>query len=192
MIVASQNFIRNKNDVSSVSLREIRRFNIFFEFFCDYLMKKKDFDVKQINISQSEKENYEFYKKISYKDIQIYSIILSIFVCYYLRIPENIKREELKNKLVPILSEYFKGYENFLDLTGGYDPDFPNINIGDRKEGQKIKGKNKIQLEKEFEEGEKEFPDSFNGMNYYETPSSSQKNSGREESGMEEILNLHK
>ena len=41
MIVVSQKFIRENNDVSSVSLREIRRFNIFFEFFYDYLRKKK-------------------------------------------------------------------------------------------------------------------------------------------------------
>ena len=35
MLICSHKFIRTKNDVSSVSLREIRRFNIFFEFFCD-------------------------------------------------------------------------------------------------------------------------------------------------------------
>ena len=33
MIVCSQYFIRSKNDVSSVSLREIRRFNIFYAFW---------------------------------------------------------------------------------------------------------------------------------------------------------------
>ena len=41
MIVTAQNFIRVKNDTSSVSLREIRRFNIFYEFFFYYLKKKK-------------------------------------------------------------------------------------------------------------------------------------------------------
>ncbi len=41
MIVTAQNFIRDKNDISSVSLREIRRFNIFYEFFFNYLKKKK-------------------------------------------------------------------------------------------------------------------------------------------------------
>ena len=33
MIIESQNFIRDNNDKSSVSLREIRRFVIFYEFF---------------------------------------------------------------------------------------------------------------------------------------------------------------
>ena len=36
MIVEAQNFIRDNNDVSSVSLREIRRFVIFYEFFFEY------------------------------------------------------------------------------------------------------------------------------------------------------------
>ena len=40
MIAETQNFIRDNNDVSSVSLREIRRFVIFYEFFFDYLKKK--------------------------------------------------------------------------------------------------------------------------------------------------------
>ena len=34
------NFIRDQYDASSVSLREIRRFNIFFQFFLDYLKNK--------------------------------------------------------------------------------------------------------------------------------------------------------
>jgi len=104
-----------------------------------------------------------------------------------------LKADNIEFYSLSYLIDLRKEYENFLDLTGGYDPDFPNINIGDRKEGQKIKGKNKIQLEKEFEEGEKNFPDNFSEMNYYETTSSPpQMSSGREESGMEEILNLHK
>ena len=33
MIIESQNFLREFNDVSSVSLREIRRYTIFYDFF---------------------------------------------------------------------------------------------------------------------------------------------------------------
>ena len=114
MLISSHKFIREKNDVSSVSLREIRRFNIFFEFFCDYLLQKKEFDLTQMNISSTEKDNYEFYKKIKYKDIQIYSIILSTFVCYYLRIPENNVRKELYDILKTKLNEYDINYADFL------------------------------------------------------------------------------
>ena len=116
MIVESQKYIRNRNEVSSVSLREIKRFNIFFEFFYDYIMKKKDFDFNQKNISYSEKDYYKFYSKITYKDIHIYSIILSIFVCYYLRIPDNNNRKELDNILRNILEKYDRNYSDFLKI----------------------------------------------------------------------------
>jgi len=49
LIVESQDFIRKKNDVSSVSLREIRRFNIFFEYFYEYLRKKKRNEKRRAN-----------------------------------------------------------------------------------------------------------------------------------------------
>ena len=119
MIVESQRFIRENNDVSSVSLREIRRFNIFFEFFYDYLRKKKEMDENDLNgmgVSDFEKENYKYYYKCSYKDIHIYSIILSVFVCYYLRIPENKVREQLNNILKKILEKFDKNYNEFLEI----------------------------------------------------------------------------
>jgi energy-coupling factor transporter ATP-binding protein EcfA2 len=40
-IIEAQEYVREKNDVSSVSLREIRRFSIFYNFFVEYLRKKK-------------------------------------------------------------------------------------------------------------------------------------------------------
>ena len=41
MIWEAQQYIREKNDKSAVSLREIRRVNIFYEFFYNYLNSKK-------------------------------------------------------------------------------------------------------------------------------------------------------
>ena len=120
MIITSQNFIRKNNDISSVSLREIRRFNIFFEFFYDYLKKKKEMksnDFNEINISEFEKENYKFYSECTYKEIHLYSIILSIFVCYYLRISKNEDRKKLINdNLKEILRKYNKKYEDFMKI----------------------------------------------------------------------------
>ena len=40
-IIEAQDYVRSKNDVSSVSLRDIRRFIIFYNFFVDYLRNKK-------------------------------------------------------------------------------------------------------------------------------------------------------
>lgn len=109
---------------------------------------------------------------------------LKLYLNKYLK-ADNIELYSL-NYLIDLKNEYDK----FLDLTGGYDPDFPNINIGDRKDGQKIKGKNKIQLEKEFEEGNKDFPDNFDELDFAppQRPTEREERSG----GMEEILNLHK
>ena len=120
MIITSQNFIRKNNDISSVSLREIRRFNIFFKFFYDYLKKKKEMksnDFNEINISEFEKENYKFYSECTYKEIHLYSIILSIFVCYYLRISKNEDRKKLINdNLKELLRKYNKKYEDFMKI----------------------------------------------------------------------------
>ena len=73
-------------------------------------------DLNGINISDFEKENYKYYSKFSYKDIHIYSIILSVFVCYYLRIPENTVREQLNNILKKILEKFDKNYNEFLEI----------------------------------------------------------------------------
>ena len=103
-----------------MSLREIRRFNIFFEFFYDYLKKKKEMksnDFNEINISEFEKENYKCYSECNYKEIHLYSIILSIFVCYYLRISKNEDRKKLINdNLKEILRKYNKKYEDFMKI----------------------------------------------------------------------------
>ena len=117
MIVASHEFIRKENDKTSVSLSDIKRFKIFYEFFFNYLKKKKDIDYYNIEYKeQIFEDNPNYYSKLKFKDIQIYSIILSIFVCYYLCIPENKKREEFKDILNKILNKDFKEYGDFLEF----------------------------------------------------------------------------
>ena len=59
-IIICHDFIRERFDKSSVSLREIRRFSIFFEYFIDYF---KD-------------NTYEGIKK---------SLNMALYLCYYLR-----------------------------------------------------------------------------------------------------------
>ena len=36
------NYLKANNDISIVSLREVNRFNIFLEFFFEYIKKKRD------------------------------------------------------------------------------------------------------------------------------------------------------
>ena len=116
MIIESQNYIREFNDKSSVSLREIRRFNIFYEFFCDYLKRRKEI-VKQIQdetISNEEK----FFIYLDNYNLQVYSINLSIFTCYYLRIIDKNKRKELSGRMNKIFKKYEKYFiiKDFLEL----------------------------------------------------------------------------
>ena len=117
MIVCAQNYIRKNNDVSSVSLREIRRFNIFYEFFFNYLNKKKDIKYDQLENKIFEGED-KFYQKLNDFSLYVYSVNLSIFVCYYLRLTDINSRNELRIKLNEIfnnLDESFKG-KDFLEV----------------------------------------------------------------------------
>ena len=84
-------FLREKYGVASVSLREIRRFNIFYKFFEDYLKNKS------IN-----KSNYN-----QLYDLLLASLNMTIYLCYYLKISEKDIRQELSNKL----SQFFQDKE---------------------------------------------------------------------------------
>ena len=85
-----QNYMKKNNDVSIVSLREVKRYNIFFKFFFNYLIKRKN-----------ETNNYEnhdlfqFYNSKNELDILFFSANLSLFICYYLRIADKQSRAEL-------------------------------------------------------------------------------------------------
>ena len=92
-IIVCQNFIRRYNDVSSVSLRELRRFNILFDFFIDYLKSKKE-------------ENTQ--------DIYIHSLCLSLYFCYYIRLSNNKLRKELEKEIKNIELFKRKNYFNII------------------------------------------------------------------------------
>ena len=83
--------MREKYDRSSVSLREIRRFGIFFEYFIKYFNKN----------------NYE-----SLKD----SLNMTLYLCYYLRLNEKKYRDELSTRLENIFDDFLKVPENIVKL----------------------------------------------------------------------------
>ena len=98
-ISKSQNFIREKNEASSVSLREVRRFNIFFDFFYDYLNNKgksTDPDVRDSILSLSKKE---FLDQV---------VNLSIFICYCIRISDKNTRNEYLREMEKIFGHNFE------------------------------------------------------------------------------------
>ena len=117
MIWESQQYIREKNDKSAVSLREIRRVNIFYEFFYKYLNSKKAFYLEGEKKELYE-EDSEFYKKLDNYSMQVYAINLSVFVCYYLRITSKDQRKELNQKLNKIFNQFDHNFksEDFLDI----------------------------------------------------------------------------
>ena len=97
-ITEAQEYVREKNDVSSVSLREIRRFSIFYNFFVCYLRKKK-----ALYSSMDQNEYYEvidkFYKNLTDVDIYKYAINLSVYMCYYLRLTKKEFRDVFSTKM---------------------------------------------------------------------------------------------
>ena len=105
-IIVAQNYVREKNDVSSVSLREIRRFSIFYGFFVDYFRKNKTlFENKNQNEDLDKIDTY--YKNMSKDDIYKNSIKLSIYLCYYMRLSNKEFRKDLALKMNSIFGDNF-------------------------------------------------------------------------------------
>ena len=73
-VFKAQTFIRTNYEVSAVSLREIRRFIIIFNFFQNFLKKYSKF------------ENSSFFKNMQENEIFKVSINLGIYLCYYIRL----------------------------------------------------------------------------------------------------------
>jgi len=71
-IVICHDYLRNIYDKSSVSMREIRRFGLFFEFFMKYLDSDKKMQ---------------------------YSLNMTLYLCYYLRLNDKKDRQELAKEL---------------------------------------------------------------------------------------------
>jgi len=90
----AQKYVRDNNDVSAVSLREIRRFSIFYSFFVNHLKKRKT-----LSNSKEAFNTDKLYRDMDIFSINKYAINLSIYICYYLRLTKKIYREELSKKL---------------------------------------------------------------------------------------------
>ena len=81
-ITICHNFIREKYDKSSVSMREIRRFGIFFEYFIRYSQAK---GIQKLKMSLN----------------------ITLYLCYYLRLNEKQYRKELELKLNKFYTKSF-------------------------------------------------------------------------------------
>lgn len=105
----SHTYIREHNEVSSVSLREIKRFTIFFEFFLGIIKRRneigKDYKKYADKINYFDKNTEE--DQIKDNLIHLKASNLSLFLCYYLRIMDQKGRFELSNKLTEIFQLIF-------------------------------------------------------------------------------------
>ena len=108
-IIEAQTYVRSKYGESSVSLREIRRFSIFYDFFVNYLRKKRNL-FQDMSIEDFSDLKDTFYKNLKDYDIYKYSINLSIYICYYLRLTNKNYREEFSFKMNGIFKFDFEEF----------------------------------------------------------------------------------
>ena len=90
LTILAQDFVQTLYGISSVSLREVRRFQIFFDWFVEYLRTKENITDTVIpkNVTESKLD-----------DIIVRSIVLSIYICYYLRLQRTEDRTKFKGEI---------------------------------------------------------------------------------------------
>ena len=98
-ISIAQNYLKKENDVSIVSLREVNRFLILFKFFEDFIQKRNERDPNFNEFSLLQSEIITFYKNKSKFFYHRVAVNLSLFLCYYLRLPDKNSRKCLEEKL---------------------------------------------------------------------------------------------
>ena len=92
MIIFSQNYLKNKFDNSLTSIRDIKRFTIFYEWFLKHLI-----------IDSKNKKEYQNNNKELFKDC----LNLSIYFNYYLRISDLNLRKDFGQKIGLFLEKDF-------------------------------------------------------------------------------------
>ena len=107
--IFSQQYIREKNGKESVSLREIKKFLMIYNFiFKDFKRKQKEIE-KEDGINSNENNIYR--TTCDDELIHKYAISIGIFICFYIRL--NIKeREDFIIKINSILKIPFIDFFN--------------------------------------------------------------------------------
>ena len=131
IISACHKLLRQKLDPSVVSLREIARFSRCLKFFIDYYKNKNDFEDHQKGNEKLEK---------------IKSIIISIYICYYIRLTEKQAREEFD---INLMNEFLILINNNTIDSNSNETDLLS-KISNKEFIEDIKHRNKISQFKHF------------------------------------------
>ena len=101
-------YLRESFDSSVVSLREISRFSKCVEFFQKYYVIKEEY------LLEIKKRNKDIKEQINKKAklYKIKSIICSIYLCYYIRLVQEEKRNNFNNRLQKALLKLVNSVEN--------------------------------------------------------------------------------
>ena len=102
LICKAHQYFRDNEDCSSVSLRDVNRFTILYEWFSDSIENRKSREIKK-----PLREYTEFMQSIEMTDYddEILPGILSFIHCYFLRIGSESKRNELLQFVLPESSQ---------------------------------------------------------------------------------------
>ena len=103
-----QNYMKENNDISIVSLREVNRFNVFFKTFVNYIYNR--INNKKNYINQNYFEENEIFNYYAGKKIYYSALNLSLFICYFLRLPDKESRIRLVNNIIFLYSEQDTSY----------------------------------------------------------------------------------
>ena len=107
VISQCHDYLRETFDPSVVSLRELKRFEKIYKFLIEYFENKKKVEPNKSGSEESTK---------------LKSIIISIYLCYYIRLVDETTRTNFDTKI----QEYFKKLVNYK-----YDKNSENINEED-------------------------------------------------------------
>jgi len=104
LINSSQIFIRKQNsEISSVSLRDVRRFIIFLKWFIKSIFERASFENSIYHSKFKEKNN---------ENLIIISSLLSILLIYYLRLPRKDIKFEFIKMICNNMSLYYPIYKD--------------------------------------------------------------------------------
>ena len=167
IISGCHKYLRKILDPSCVSLREISRFSKCLVFFIEYFRKKNKYYKKMMDdkiTNESGKSiSKDNYLKLfeSYNDIteKIKSIIISIYICYYIRLTLKADRDYFDNDEDLKMKVKFLRLINFgkYDEERGSDDLFDSIENKDFKDDIMLNGITQLKVFNQILELEEEF-----------------------------------